>query len=118
MNRFGHSLVSCQLHRIDDKGNEKDPIEFKDAFNAFRRLTNTQGELEMITRGLCIQPSQNLDEKIADGLRDFLFGPNVRLDLAANDIQRGRDAGLPSFNDMRKSLGLQPLTASDMTSNA
>lgn len=115
--RFGHSLVSCELHRIDENGKEMETIQFKDAFNGFRRLTNNKGELEMLVRGLCTHFSQNLDEKIADGLRDFLFGPNVRLDLAASNIQRGRDAGLPSFNDMRKSLGLKPLSASQMTSD-
>ena len=116
--RFGHSLVSCELRRVDESYQQLSVIEFKDAFNAFARLLKDKKEIDYVIRGLTSHNSQNLDEKIADGLRDFLFGPNVRLDLASNNIQRGRDHGLGSFNEIRKYLGLKELTSKEITSDS
>ncbi|EFC41564.1 peroxidase [Naegleria gruberi] len=115
--RFGHSLVSCFLKRIDENGIEKERVEFKDAFNGFNRFKNSKEELDLILRGLCKHAQQNLDEKVADGLRDFLFGPNVRFDLAAFNLQRSRDCGIASFNDLRSQLGLKKLTATEISNS-
>ena len=47
--------------------------------------------------------SQEVDTLVVDDLRNFLFGPPGAggLDLAALNIQRGRDAGLPDYNELR-----------------
>src|SRR5262245_31716174 len=57
---------------------------------------------------------------MVDDLRNFLFGPPGAggLDLAALDIQRGRDHGLLNFNAMRTPYGLMPLMSiNQLTSN-
>lgn len=61
--------------------------------------------------GLAKQNMQSVDVQIIDSVRNHLFGPPDRnkksmLDLAAINIQRGRDHGLPSYNSCREQLGL------------
>ena len=55
------------------------------------------------------------DSRLTDEMRNFLVTmPNNReilLDLAALNIQRGRDHGLPDYNTYRRYLGLPELTS-------
>ena len=51
-----------------------------------------------------------MDVRIVEDLRNFLFDPPVGMDLAAINIQRGRDLGLGTLNETRKDLGLGPYT--------
>ena len=60
--------------------------------------------------GLVTQRAQEVDTLIVDGLRNMLFvglEPTVGFDLAALNMQRGRDHGLPTYNQMRGILGLE-----------
>ena len=60
--------------------------------------------------GLATQQAQEVDPLIVDEVRNMLFGAPggpVR-DLAALNIQRGRDHGLASFNIARSAYGLPP----------
>ncbi len=53
-------------------------------------------------------------------MRNFLFGPPGAggFDLASLNIQRGRDHGLPDYNQARIDLGLAPVTSfADITSD-
>ena len=51
------------------------------------------------------------DEQIDDALRSVLFQlPGVQgvLDLGALDVERGRDHGMPTYNELRRAFGLVP----------
>ena len=70
--------------------------------------------------GLASQEAQEVDILIVNDVRNVLAGPPgvAGLDLAAFDIQRGRDHGLPSYNETRVGLGLSAVTSfADITSD-
>jgi hypothetical protein len=54
-----------------------------------------------------------MDLKLIDEIRNVLFGVphGPGTDLAARDIQRARDHGIGSYNQVRKAFGLAPVTS-------
>ncbi len=119
--RYGHSALSPTLKRLDRQGNsiEAGDLPLRSAFFAPNRLVE-EGGIEPLLRGLASQVSQQVDNYIIDDVRNFLFGPpgSGGFDLAALNIQRGRDHGLPSYNAVREAFGL-PATIdfADITSD-
>lgn len=112
--RLGHSMLSAEVLRLDAQGNAIDqgPLALRNAFFAPEELINNQG-IEPVLRGLAGQVCQRIDAQVVDDVRNFLFGaPGAGgFDLAALNIQRGRDHGLPDYNSTRLALGL-PVHAS------
>jgi hypothetical protein len=112
--RFGHSALSPTLLRLDAAGNEipEGHLPLRDAFFRPDRLVN-EGGIEPILRGLAAQACSPIDVELVDDVRNFLFGPPGAggFDLASLNIQRGRDHGLPSYNDAREALRLRPRTS-------
>ncbi len=112
--RYGHSALSPQLLRLDATGNtiEAGHLPLRNAFFAPYRLS-TEGGIEPILRGLAQQVCQEVDHFIIDDVRNFLFGApgSGGFDLAALNIQRGRDHGLPSYNAVREAFGLDRKTS-------
>jgi hypothetical protein len=120
--RFGHSALSPVLQRLDEAGNEipAGHLPLREAFFAPGRLADEDG-IDPILRGLAAQRMRRIDTEIVDDVRNFLFGPpgSGGFDLASLNIQRGRDHGLPAYNDARRSLGLEPMKDfADVTSDA
>ncbi|MEM9991138.1 MAG: peroxidase family protein, partial [Bacteroidota bacterium] len=60
--------------------------------------------------GMATQLQQDLDSKVVEDVRNFLFGApgSGGLDLASINIQRGRERGIPDFNSIRREIGLSP----------
>lgn len=68
--------------------------------------------IEVFLNGLAKQNMQQVDGQTAAAIRTHLFNVDTRtrgrlLDLAALNIQRGRDHGLPDYNQCRADFGLK-----------
>ena len=119
--RFGHSLLSPELQRLDADGTEAEEghIALQSAF--FRPDELVTNGIDSILRGATVNVAQELDNEVVDDVRNFLFGPpgSGGFDLASLNIQRGRDHGLPDYNQARIDMGLEPAASfSDITSDA
>ena len=108
--RVGHTMLPPQLPRVENDGTpaEEGPLPLAEAF--FLPLNLGQpGEIELILKGLATLTQQEIDNKVVDGVRNFLMGDpisGVVLDLPSLNIQRGRDHGLPSYSAARVAVGL------------
>lgn len=116
--RLGHTLLSPTIERMNEDGttHAQGNISLRDAFGRQPGLLESTG-IEAIFRGMSNSKSQDFDTFMAEDVRSFLFGTTVGRDLAALNIQRGRDHGLPSYNDMREALGLGRVTSFDQISS-
>lgn len=106
--RFGHTMLSPTLLRLDDNGNEiaQGNVSLRDAFSKPGLVD--QAGIEPFLRGGMSQTAQAFDPMVIDDVRNFLFGQpgSGGLDLVAINLQRGRDHGIAGYNDVRESLGL------------
>ncbi len=119
--RFGHSMLSTELLRLNADGTEAEEgnLSLADAF--FSPDEVVDHGIDSILLGASSQVAQEIDGMIVDDVRNFLFGPPGAggLDLASLNIQRGRDHGLPDYNQLREDYGLERVTSfNEITSNA
>jgi hypothetical protein len=109
--RMGHTLVSSRIIRMDD---HCDPMpsgdmDLRSGFFNPRPLIMEEG-IEPFLKGMSAQIQQFFDCKLVDDLRNFLFmAPEAGLgmDLASININRAREMGVPDFNTIRESIGLE-----------
>jgi len=119
--RMGHTLLSGTILRLDNDGNPipEGHIKLKDAF--FNPLEITKvGGLEPYFKGMGAQAQQKFDAKMLDDVRNFLFSKDGELgmDLAAININRGRERGVPDYNSIREHYGMGRLSDfSEINSN-
>ena len=125
--RVGHTLINSNIIRMDNQGEEipDGNISLRDAyFNPLAvRLT---GGIDSYLKGMATQVQQNMDCKVIDDVRNFLFGAPGQggLDLVAINIKRGRDRGLANYNQLRSAIGMPAfksffdLTNDHQTANA
>lgn len=110
--RMGHTLINSELIRMRNNGElvVRGNINLKDAF--FNPLAvDLAGGIDPYLKGMGTQIQQDFDCKIVGDVRNFLFGNPGEggLDLAAININRGRERGIPDYNTVRQDFGLPPL---------
>uniref|UniRef100_A0A8C8WC56 Lactoperoxidase n=1 Tax=Panthera leo TaxID=9689 RepID=A0A8C8WC56_PANLE len=104
--RFGHTLINPVLQRLNGSFGEipEGHLPLHKAFFAPSRIIE-EGGIDPLLRGLfgtaakLRVPSQLLSLELTEKL--FSSARSVALDLAATNIQRGRDHGIPPYADFR-----------------
>ena len=116
--RYGHDAISSEVERLNEDGSDFGSLSLVEAF--FNPNVIKNDGIDEIFRGISAAPGEKIDTQIIDELRNLLFGPlgSPGLDLAALDIQRGRDHGLIDYNSARVAYDLPPVNGfSDITSD-
>ena len=116
--RVGHSIVSGEETKIDNRGVPLADQSLADAFFATPADVTANGGIDALQRDFAADVAQKSDVYAIDELRNLLFDPPVSLDLIAIDIQRERDLGLGTLNQTREALGLTPYTDFDQITSA
>ena len=116
--RFGHTLINPVLSRLNEsfqpipEGN----LPLHKAFFAPFRIVE-EGGIDPVLRGLFgvaakrLRPGEFLNTELTEHL--FTLANEVAQDLAAFNLQRGRDHGLQNYNTYRKHCGLKVATTFD-----
>ena len=130
--RVGHTTLDGDIERLDNEGRElegqKGNVALRDAFfnplllnvNPDEAANPTGTDIDPVLKGVVSGNSQEIDNKLVDDVRNFLFGPpgSGGLDLASLNVQRGRDHGLADYNTVREAYGLPRVTSfAQITSN-
>ncbi|WP_058371607.1 peroxidase family protein, partial [Fulvimarina pelagi] len=112
--RFGHSMLTDNMPRVfvDETTGEvsTDDMGLIQAFlnpDVFKRDGNdneisADEAAAAIVRGMTTERGSAIDEYVVSSLRSNLLG--LPLDLPALNIARGRETGMPTFNDARAEL--------------
>ena len=107
--RFGHSQIKNSWAQLDKNFNTLGPnIPLRQTFHNNTVLV-TDG-IEPTIMGLLGNQSEQVDRKFASGVGSKLFippGKKGHANLAAINIQRGRDRGLPGYNEWREFCDLR-----------
>ncbi|XP_048526211.1 chorion peroxidase isoform X1 [Dendroctonus ponderosae] len=104
--RFGHSAVEGQL-KIFGPSKMEEVIAIPELMFYPSRMRH-QEFLDEVLSTLTTEPMQDVDGHISEMLTKYTFrgGNPFGVDLAAINIQRGRDHGLRPYNDYRQLIGL------------
>lgn len=117
--RLGHTMVGDRITLRGADNSELPDIPVDKSFFDMTPLRTYN--IDPVLRGAAYQPAQEVDVEVVDLLRNMLF-QNVEeedgFDLIALNLQRGRDAALPSYNKIRKYFtGTTATSFADISSN-
>ncbi|KAK5650372.1 hypothetical protein RI129_001401 [Pyrocoelia pectoralis] len=103
--RFGHSMVDGIL-KIYGKRKLEAAIDIPEIMFHPARLRKQEFYDQMLTT-MTTDSIQDVDNAMSDALTKYMFraGNPFGVDLAAINIQRGRDHGLRPYNDYRELVG-------------
>lgn len=106
--RFGHTHIHGLVMMFNKYHEFVGEMKLRDLLRSPFIIYNP-GVLDELIAGLLNYPSQGYDPHITTEVSNHLFQePNVPFgaDLPAINIQRGRESGVPGYNDFREWCGL------------
>ena len=102
--RFGHSLLKPNFKRMTGDFSERGDMKLSDFFFNPDKLYEPS-MLDELIRGVSTSSMETLDQFLTAEVTNHLFEdkhtPFSGLDLAALNIQRARDHGIPGYNHFR-----------------
>lgn len=115
--RFGHSTIRDEFGLLHEDFNHFSPASIKLRFMFFNNTFIEDEGIEPILLGLVGNASASVDRNLASGIVSHLLERknSSKLDLAALNIQRSRDHGLPGYNEFRKFCRLSDAKAFEDT---
>ncbi|XP_036432005.1 dual oxidase 2 [Colossoma macropomum] len=119
VSRFGLTLVPPGVYMRNRTCHYRSVVNFDGSTSPAVRLCNSfwnrnnsnlksAQDVDDLIMGMASQIAEREDNVIVEDLRDYMYGTLKfsRSDAAALTIQRGRDFGLPSYNEVREALNL------------
>ncbi|XP_051540924.1 eosinophil peroxidase-like isoform X1 [Myxocyprinus asiaticus] len=110
--RFAHLAIQPIIFRLDENYQNHPQFPSVPLYEAFFSPWRVifEGGVDPLLRGLIGQPAKlnTQDHMLVDALRErlFAFTSHIALDLAALNMQRSRDHGIPGYNAWRQFCGL------------
>ncbi|XP_051972695.1 eosinophil peroxidase-like isoform X1 [Xyrauchen texanus] len=110
--RFAHLAIQPIIFRLDENYQNHPQFQNVPLYEAFFTPWRVifEGGVDPLLRGLIGQPAKlnTQDHMLVDALRErlFAFTSHIALDLAALNMQRSRDHGIPGYNAWRQFCGL------------
>ncbi len=104
LNRFGHSLVKNNISMYSWKYDLELTTKFRDVFGETSIIHDQTKSVDGLLRGMTSDVAEDVDQFLSKELINHLFEstPPFSSDLAALNIQRGRDHGIPSYVKWRQ----------------
>lgn len=99
--RWGHSAIADRV-MVRDRTGKWRKHQLKDLL--FNTDIFMRYGVDNFLKSAMNTPAADIDEQIIDSLRNFLFTPNETgtMDLAAINLQRNRDLGIPKYLALQK----------------
>jgi peroxidase len=108
--RYAHTEQPNLVRLVDEDfvPTSVDPLFLRDVFrqtvSSGGLVEKTIGGIEPIIRGMTTTPLKNFDSYFVDDM-------NLWTGTTVLDVQRGRDTGIPVYNEIRRLLGLEPIVS-------
>jgi len=105
--RYGHSGISGLIRLLDKDFHQisGDPWLLRDVYVRTEAFLTSGADAASVLRGLAAEASKGIDLHFVDDVAYFTR------QMAVVNIQRGRDEGLPSYNDAREWFGFDRVTS-------
>ncbi|XP_035191640.1 dual oxidase 2-like [Oxyura jamaicensis] len=103
---------SCKFQNVSSPGGPFPAMRLCNNYWSRESTGMQQAEdVDGLLLGMSSQIAEREDNILVEDLQDYWYGPlkYSRTDFMASWLQRGRDLGLPTYNQARERFGLQPL---------
>ncbi|XP_076090144.1 salivary peroxidase/catechol oxidase-like [Mytilus galloprovincialis] len=114
--RYGHSQIMAEQSELKDDYKTLFKHKIEDNLQSPHLWQRGYGKhVTSLSRWLATEPALKIDNFLVEGIRDKLFFITTPpgSDLYSLNIQRGRDQGVPAYNEWRKFCGLRKYRSFD-----